>query len=181
MRHASFFAPLGLALTALIFAPACDSGDDTDTSSGETTAGDGDGDGDSSGSGSGGDSEGTTPCGMFGDEAVSCPPGQYCADSVLSMCENGCLSNENCASDQTCEKADGEDVGTCQNNDATTTGAEGPTEEEFCDKLLICDMSGTMEQCSIVYAGTNVECHQCIIDGNCGDINDGSCDAACGI
>ena len=173
MRIATSFAlPLGLALVSLMFAPACDSGDDSDSSSSaaDTTTGDGDG------------AEGSTPCGMFGNDPVTCSAGQYCADSVLALCENGCLTNDNCASDQTCIKADGEDVGSCQNNDdPDPPDPEGPTEAEFCEKLLVCDMSGTMEQCSIIYTGTNVTCHQCIIDGNCGDINGGSCDVACGI
>ena len=180
MRIATSFAlPLGLALVGFIFAPACDSGDDSDSSSSaaDTTTGDGDSDSDSD---SGGDTgaDGSTPCGMFGNEPVTCAAGQYCADSVLTLCENGCLTNDNCAADQTCIKEDGDDVGSCQNNDPDPP--DGPTEAEFCEKLLVCDMSGTMEQCSLVYTGTNVDCHQCIVDGNCGDIIDGTCDAACG-
>ena len=170
MRSATSFAlPLSLALLGLAFTPACGSDDVADSASAGDTDGAGDGDGDSGG-------EGVTACGMFGNEPVSCQPGQYCADSVLSICENGCLSNDNCAADQTCEKPPNEDVGTCQNN-----AAGGPTEAELCEKLLTCDMSGTMEQCSLFYTATNQACHQCIIDGNCGDINGGSCDAACGL
>ena len=37
-----------------------------------------------------------------------------------------------------------------------------------------------MEQCSLIYTGTHGGCHQCIIDGNCGDVNNGSRDADCG-
>ncbi len=92
------------------------------------------------------------------------------------MCENGCLNNDNCAADQTCEKASGKDVGTCQNN-----APAGPTEQEFCDKILACDPNGTMEECSMAYAGTNDECHQCMVDNNCGNILDGACDVACGL
>lgn len=166
MRSVTSFAlPLGLALLGFIFTPACGSDDVADSATAGETGGDGD---------SGGD--GATECGNFGNQPVSCQPGQYCADAVLSICENGCLTNDNCAADQTCEKLGGEDVGTCQNN-----APGGPTEAEFCEKLLTCDMTGTMEQCSIFYTGTNEACHQCIVDGNCGDINGGSCDAACGL
>jgi hypothetical protein len=28
---------------------------------------------------------------------------------------------------------------------------------------------------------TNEGCHTCVVDGNCGDINNGACDAACGL
>lgn len=39
-----------------------------------------------------------------------------------------------------------------------------------------------MEQCATIYAATNEACHQCIVDNNCGDINNnGACDAACGV
>ena len=67
-------------------------------------------------------------------------------------------------------------MGSCQN-----VGPGGPSEEEFCMKLLTCDPMGTMDQCTTVYNGTNEMCHQCIVDGNCGDVNGGSCDAACGV
>lgn len=159
-----------LALLALLVLPsACTSDDGSDTKGEDESGGNGDGDGDGGG-------DGVTDCTPPGLPTVECAAGQYCADPVLAVCENGCLSNANCLSDQTCVKADGENVGTCQN-----MAGEGPTEQEFCDKLLVCDPSGTMELCSMIYAGTNATCHQCIVDGNCGDINDGSCDSACGL
>ncbi|MCA9636291.1 MAG: hypothetical protein KC420_09730 [Myxococcales bacterium] len=160
---------LGVVMLAV---PVACSGDDSSGSDSATS-------GDTAGStaGSTGDlGEGVTDCTPPGLPQVVCQAGQYCADSVLADCQNGCLSNDNCAADQTCEKAAGEDVGSCQN-----MGGAGPTEAEFCEKLLVCDPAGTMEQCSMVYKGTNETCHQCIVDGNCGDINNGSCDAQCGI
>ncbi len=129
------------------------------------------------GNDTGGDlGDGVTDCSSQGFGEVVCQAGQYCEDSVLSICTNGCLSNDNCTSEQTCEKGAGEDVGSCQN-----VGPGGPSLEEFCMKLLTCDMSGTMDQCTTVYNATNEGCHQCIVDGNCGDVNGGSCDMACGI
>jgi len=163
--------PFSLALLALSFAPACS--DDGGDGGADGTSGDGDGDGDGGG-------DGVTDCTPPGLDEVLCQAGQYCADQVLGLCENGCLSNTNCASDQECIKEDGEDVGTCQNTDTTTTGAEGPTLEEFCDKALACDPSGTMAECEMIYNGTIAECHQCFVDSNCGDIVDGVCDEACG-
>ena len=159
-----------LASMILVHATACKSGDDDDTTgetAGETaapttTAGENPG-------------EGVTECGKLGDDVVKCQAGQYCADPVLVLCENGCLNNDNCAADQTCVKEPSEDVGTCQNN-----GGAGPTEAEFCKKVLVCDPSGTMEMCAMIYAGTVETCHQCFIDSNCGDINSGSCNTLCG-
>ncbi len=39
---------------------------------------------------------GKTGCGTFGQEAISCNPGSYCADQVLSRCESGCIGDMNC-------------------------------------------------------------------------------------
>lgn len=179
-------------LGTLLLPAACDDDDGDTSDSGNDTGGDdGADDGaDMTGADDGGDDDGgddggmagngMTDCGMFGDEAVVCQAGQYCQDQVLSTCVNGCLSNDNCTSEQTCEKESGEEVGTCQN-----VGAGGPSLEDFCSKLLTCDPSGTMEICETFYNGTNEDCHNCVVDGNCGDINGdidgGSCDAACGI
>jgi len=160
-----------LTLLALLALPSACTDDADDTGNDETGGNSGDGDGD------GGDGDGITDCTPPGvTDPVECAAGQYCSDPVLAICENGCLSNANCLSDQTCEKDSGQDVGSCQNK-----AGDGPTEEEFCDKLLTCDPSGTEAQCSMVYAATNQTCHECIVDGNCGDINDGSCDSACGL
>lgn len=166
---------LGLFATTALLMPACagDDGDDSDGSdSSATTSGGGSG-----GSSTGGaEGDGVTDCTPPALEKVVCQAGQYCADQVLGDCQNGCLSNDNCTSEQTCEKAAGEDVGSCQN-----TGPGGPSLDEVCMKLLTCDQSGTMDQCTTFYNATNEGCHQCIVDGNCGDINDGSCDSSCGL
>jgi len=168
-----------LAMTSTLVACGDEDDGDDDGASADGASSNGDGASASASAsdtnGSQGLGDGVTDCssGAFGD--VVCQAGQYCDDMVLSICENGCLSNDNCTSDQTCEKASGEDVGSCQN-----TAPGGPTEEEFCMKVLTCDPSGTMELCSMLYAGTNEACHQCIDAGNCGDINEGSCNADCG-
>jgi hypothetical protein len=57
---------------------------------------------------------GVTPCGTSFGQAISCQPGQFCADQRISSCELGCLSDFNCADSQLCIKQDGEDIGSCQ-------------------------------------------------------------------
>lgn len=82
--------------------------------------------------------QGFTECGDFladlGDN-IYCQPGQYCDDPTFSECLEGCLSNENCAEDQRCVKADGDQVGSCQaeikrpaSNPRNTGVSEGLTE-----------------------------------------------------
>lgn len=174
LRHVStLFFSLALATTVV----ACD-GDDEGSDSGSDNSGGtgGSGDsGDSGGSGMQGFSD-CTPMG-FEDTPTTCQPGQYCADPNLADCVPGCLSNVNCAADQSCSIPSGESIGSCVNDAASIS------EADFCMKLLTCDPSGTMEQCSTIYTATNATCHECIISENCGDINDfeGACDSACGL
>ena len=52
---------------------------------------------------------GVTECGT----AVSCQAGQYCSDPRFAECSVGCLSNNNCAGDQTCVTVPGSSVGSC--------------------------------------------------------------------
>ncbi len=62
------------------------------------------------------DQQGYTLCtfdAQFDDSC--CQPGQYCSDSDFNECTNGCLSNENCAGDQTCDLSGGS-PGVCMNN-----------------------------------------------------------------
>jgi len=120
-------------------------------------------------------SDGTTQCGA--DFTETCAAGQYCSDPTFSRCSNGCLSNANCAGDQTCSIPSGQSVGACQNNQTTP---DGPTEQAFCDKLSACQFP---EDCSQAYAATSVACHTCVIEENCSDILDfdGACDSACGL
>ncbi len=84
------------------------------------------------------DIRGYTECGSFlGGE--SCSPGQYCEDPTFSECDNGCLSDVNCASNQYCYKTGGQNVGICENTrssyqalgsaDAGIDAASGPDAE----------------------------------------------------
>jgi|SRR5690606_2576703 len=116
---------------------------------------------------------GTTECGQF----ATCQAGQYCEDPILATCTNGCLNNDNCASDQTCVKNAGENVGTCQNN-MTNMGASA---EEVCSKLMACEPTTTQAMCDQFYAGTNATCHDCVANENCPALNfDNACATECG-
>lgn len=117
---------------------------------------------------------GLTPCGNFPDQqAKFCQAGQYCADMTFSECVNGCLNNANCASDQTCIKAAGENAGTCQNNPGNTSC------EDVCDRVLACDPSTPRQFCAEQCVGFNEECKTCLVDVNC--IEADTCWDACGI
>lgn len=148
-------------------------GDDSDGEGGGLGGGSGGSSGNTAGSGGGGDTRnGITPCGNFPDQqAKSCQAGQYCEDEILSKCTAGCLSNTNCASNQTCEKASGADVGSCQNM-ATSTDC-GPV----CDRVLACDNSITRPMCVQFCAGFNEACKKCILAANCTDTD--ACNDAC--
>jgi len=135
-----------------------------------------DGDSDGSSSSSSGSANGVTPCGAFDGSPKSCPAGQYCADETLSICENGCLSNTNCADDQLCQKDPGYDVGTCQNTGSAVSCAD------LCAKLQACDPAITQAQCDQACAGLNDTCKSCIVGANCTELNDGTaCYAECGV
>ena len=104
---------------------------------------------------------GTTTCGDFPDGPKSCQAGQYCLDQTFSRCESGCLSDMNCASNQTCQKATGETTGSCQNKPMSTEC--GPV----CDRLLPCEQGITRDMCLQFCAGFNEQCKQCILGANC--------------
>jgi hypothetical protein len=105
------------------------------------------GDGDNTGPGndSGGPDAlgvGFTVCG-----SATCQPGQYCYDSNTSFCSNGCLSNVNCAADQTCDTSSGH-TGTCRNKGGDVTPPETctptPTFNDECGQMALClDVSQT--------------------------------------
>ena len=150
-----------------------DSGDDGDTSSTSSGTSSSSSSSSSGGSSSGGD--GTTVCSAPSLPEVICAAGQYCADQNFQDCQNGCLSNDNCAGDQTCIKAAGEDVGSCQNNTTTPTG---PTVEEFTTKCLACGLDTvTADQCAQIYNAVSEACRTCIVASNCND--ETACEADC--
>ena len=95
----------------------------------------GDGGGDDDGDSCDAQVQGFTGCGLG---SVKCQPGQYCDD--FQQCQNGCLSDVNCACNQVCSKAAGVNEGTCtakpvdddtgtpMTGDATMDPTANPTE-----------------------------------------------------
>jgi len=80
-----------------------------------------------------------TQCGF-----QTCQAGQYCLNQA---CVPGCLSNMNCASDQTCEGlSEGRIVGSCQNKNQPTEDMSSPavitdpTCKLMFDKLVKCGL-----------------------------------------
>jgi hypothetical protein len=120
-----------------------------------------------------------------------CQAGQYCADATFSDCVLGCLSNANCADDQSCEKEPddfGGDVGTCVNDPTPGTGGNGgmggggttatPECQAFCDKIGECDgFPLPQDECNDFCAVTTEECQVCIAAASCADPN--PCQAEC--
>jgi hypothetical protein len=140
------------------------------TACGGSESTDGAGGGGSSGnntSTSSGGSNGTTPCGAVDGSPKQCIAGQYCKDETLSICDNGCLSNSNCASDQQCMKDSGANVGSCQGT-ATKDCATFITKCQACQGGSSC----TQAFCDAASA----ECITCVNNSNCGQ----GCDSACG-
>lgn len=108
---------------------------------------------------------GQTECGQ-----LTCQAGEYCSNG---LCENGCLANTNCASDQTCVKEGSANIGACKNK---TNAATGPTLEQFCAKGDTCSAGLTAAECKQLFDGTSAACHTCVVDSNCS----ANCDAECG-
>lgn len=96
----------------------------------------------------------TTNCG-----GVSCQAGQYCADDRFGRCENGCLSDGNCADNQFCDKTQHPDpfddnVGSCENEEATRMMPPST------DELARCKQACTiLTGCSAISAADAVECN----------------------
>ena len=91
--------------------------------------------------------QGFVACGP--SDSFKCQPGQYCSDSVLLECSNGCLSNVNCGCDQRCIIAPGAAAGTCELDldppDPGTPDAAPPAGECGDD---LCTAGETAENCS---------------------------------
>ncbi len=117
---------------------------------------------------------GVTACGSVAGQPSSCQAGQYCADETFSRCVNGCLSNANCASDQECKKAGGENDGTCQNK--TSAPPTGVDCAAFCDKATACGVTSTTS-CDQVCKAVSSACRACVVDANCNDPN--ACSTEC--
>jgi hypothetical protein len=157
-------------LAPLCLLPACGSDDGDSKEGGGSNAGGSASSGGSattsggSGNPTAGTSSSTNTCGL-----QSCSAGQYCANGI---CMNGCLTDTNCGSGQTCRDIDAETkVGTCRNQDP-----EPPAKDcnAFCDKALACQ-DPEWVQCMQVCTGLSAACVACVNDSNCG----AGCDSVC--
>jgi hypothetical protein len=143
-----------IVLTALAVL-GCGSGDSDD----------GGGSGGNTGTAGGNPDQGFTDCGV-----QRCQPGQHCNNLV---CVNGCASDVNCASGQTCQDIDADlRTGTCQGSSVPP-----PTKDcdAYCAKAAACQ-SPTVSMCEQECAGFSSECVACVVDSNCGD----GCETLCG-
>jgi hypothetical protein len=88
----------------------------------------------------------------------------------MGWCNNGCLSNDNCAADQRCVKSDDEDRGTCQNSKRPT---DDPREPNNRNGLTLCGTNdGVRTTCELGYfcadPGAALCEPGCLSDANCG-------------
>lgn len=119
--------------------------------------------------------QGYTPCGDYPDQTygVVCHPNQYCLSHSMGWCSSGCLSNDNCAEEQTCVKKGSQNVGTCLAPEETTgLSQSGELEPGYtlCGtssdsrKTVVCHPS---QYCDSDYWGT---CSMgCLSEYNCTD------------
>lgn len=113
---------------------------------------------------------GETQCGN-----AICQAGRYCENSNSSVCLNGCASNNNCATGETCEKVGIQTIGTCK-------GGAAPVDcGAICDKLKVCspdDFPGQTE-CVTKCNALSTTCKTCLSDAGC-DSGPNACATECG-
>lgn len=162
---------VGMVLSLLLTLPSCGGSGDSEENdkSGDGDGdgdGSGDGDGDGSGDGDGDGDRGSTTCGIS-----TCESGQHCNNG---LCVNGCLTAENCSSDQTCEDIDDfSKIGTCK----SAPTQPDPVEKDctaFCAKMEAC-REPEAEYCQDACTALSSACVTCYNDSNCGD----GCEAVC--
>jgi hypothetical protein len=145
--------------------PAC-GGDDDDSKDRSGKGGHDDADeGDAEGNGG---RDQSNSCGL-----QNCETGQHCYNMV---CLDGCLSDNNCGSNQTCQDIDTDShVGTCRTK-PTTTNKDCTS---FCAKAQACFLEGNdinPGNCMQACTAASKACVSCVNDSNCGQ----GCDDACG-
>lgn len=113
--------------------------------------------------GSGGGGGGTSTCG-----SSQCQAGQHCFNTV---CINGCLTAQNCTSNQNCEDIDPlTSIGTCKDKPVA------PTKDcnALCNKMQAC-MDPDWVICSDICTAASAECVTCYVASNCGEGCDDTC------
>ncbi len=122
---------------------------------------------------------GITGCGTTGKV---CQAGQYCSDETFGYCSAGCLSNNNCSSEQECIKPAGQNEGTCQSGVHGTAGGAGggggssPDCTAFCSRMTTCGFTG---DCAVLCGRVSSACRQCTVDApSCASVETG-CESPC--
>lgn len=145
----------------------------------------------------GDDSEDPTERGFTECGQATCQPGQFCEDSRLAQCSNGCTSDLNCAANQTCQDPDFFNVGVCRSNgqpsgpecgngtceQGETTGSCPadckPTRDATCDGyadhakecgLLASAAEALRQECSQLDAETQRALVACNASETCGEL-----------
>lgn len=105
---------------------------------------------------------GYTECGD-----VTCSPGQHCAQPSVSICEEGCLTDENCPKQQICDP-DGGAFRQCIGSTTTNPPADSLAAcKAACDHFQTCGLSaGETAQCRTDCEGLTEDQRAAI--ANCG-------------
>lgn len=128
--------------------------------------------------GCGGSSEPSNPMsgkrGYVTCGSLTCSPGQHC-DSLF--CQAGCMSNDNCAADQTCtDISDITHVGTCQNvstpdmstpKDSLTRCKDSCLTLVTCNLLSVAEGSGCQSDCTGLSDSQRVSFSTCVESWSC--------------
>ena len=127
------FAFLTILLSSFIFTAACgpredNNTDDPPTQKEDPTA-----------------KQGYTSCSDDPDDVVVCPPGNYCRDSSVQDCDNGCQSNENCVEGQTCVIEDNRSTGLCK--DKAQPQDQLARCKEACTVVIACGVTDAGDPC----------------------------------
>lgn len=144
---ASIVFALG-AISVVSFSSVACTVENTTPGTGSTSSGGSSGGSSSGGSSGSGTRTGETECG-----GQKCSANQHC-DNLF--CADGCASDLNCASNQSCVKSGGENFGTCQN--ATT-----PTTKDCAGWQEKCVACGeTAANCTAACKVITSECIECV-------------------
>lgn len=140
-RHASFQVGLLVALALGAFGVACSSSDAEPPQKGS----------------------GYTECGD-----VNCSPGQHCGQPSLSICEEGCLTDENCPTGQICDP-NALNFRKCIGSDEPTPPMDSLAAcKAACDHFQSCGLpAGDAAQCRTDCEGLTKD--QQTVIANCGD------------
>lgn len=123
----------------------------------------------------------TTNCG-----SINCIPGQYCLDPLVSLCENGCLTDDNCADNQFCEMGF-YDHGQCVNREEPVDPVDQLERcQDACSTMVSCDLltapdgSACQSQCASADDNTRRSIADCVESWDCAPPLPGCLGIECG-